>query len=110
MTDGPPYGADAPLFDLARYNNVYLKATPLNFAPPQWGKATPESFFGKLVETFGASRIAFGSNFPATAGTLAEILGKAQGSRSRSFLPATASGFSARPRRRFILRSRTKGS
>lgn len=80
LTDGPPYSADAAFFDLARYKNVYLKATPLNFAPPQWGKATPETFFGKLVETFGASRIAFGSNFPATAGTLKEILGKAKAS------------------------------
>jgi L-fuconolactonase len=80
LTDGPPYSADAAFFDLARYQNIYLKATPLNFAPPQWGKATPETFFGKLVETFGASRIAFGSNFPATEGTLAEILGKAKAS------------------------------
>ena len=45
----------------------------------------PRAFFGKLVETFGASRIAFGSNFPATAGTLAEILGKAKA--SFAFLP-----------------------
>jgi predicted TIM-barrel fold metal-dependent hydrolase len=80
VTDGPPYVADAALFDLARYENLYLKATPLNFAPPQWGKATPETFFGKLVESFGVSRIAFGSNFPATEGTLAEILGKARAS------------------------------
>ena len=30
------------------------------------------------IEAFGANRIAWGSNFPATADTLAGILGKAQ--------------------------------
>jgi predicted TIM-barrel fold metal-dependent hydrolase len=28
------------------------------------GKASSETFFGKLIETFGANRIAWGSNFP----------------------------------------------
>ena len=41
-----------------------LKITPLNVTPKSWGKATPETFFGKIVDTFGASRIAWGSNFP----------------------------------------------
>ena len=78
LTDGPPYAADQAFFDLARYPNVYLKVTPLNVSPPEWGKASPETFFAKLAQTFGASRIAWGSNFPATAGTLTEILGKAR--------------------------------
>ena len=103
LTDGPPYRRGRAFFDLARYRNVYLKATPINSSRRRWGKATPETFFGKLIETFGASRIALGSNFPATAGTLADILGKAKA--SFAFLaPATANGFSARPRRRFIRR------
>ena len=58
--------------------NVFLKVTPLNFAPPDWGKATPESFLGKLLVTFGAARLAFGSNFPATEGALVAILAKAR--------------------------------
>ncbi len=78
LTDGPPYRADTDFFELARNDNVFLKVTPVNFSPPDWGKATPETFFGKLIETFGASRIAWGSNFPATAGTLSEILAKAR--------------------------------
>ncbi|HEY2135604.1 MAG TPA: amidohydrolase family protein [Xanthobacteraceae bacterium] len=80
FVDGPPYGADAAFFDLARYSQVYLKLTPLNVTPAEWGKATPETFFGKLIQTFGANRIAWGSNFPATDDTLAGILGKAQSS------------------------------
>jgi len=78
LVDGPPYETDQALFDLARYPNVFLKITPLNFAPPEWGKATPESFFRKLVDSFGAERIAWGSNFPATNGSLMEILWKAR--------------------------------
>src|SRR5947208_14491390 len=44
VTDGPPYRADQALFDLARYPNVHLKATPVNVSPPVWGKATTDSF------------------------------------------------------------------
>jgi L-fuconolactonase len=78
LVDGPPFAADADLFALAAYPNVFLKVTPLNVTPENWGNANPESFFGALIEAFGAARIAWGSNFPATAGTLTEILGKAQ--------------------------------
>jgi L-fuconolactonase len=78
LIDGEPYAVDQPLFDLARYPNVFLKITPLIFAPPDWGKASAESFFGRLVETFGAKRMAWGSNFPATEGSLSEILWKAR--------------------------------
>ena len=46
--------------------------------PKTWGKGTPETFFGKMIDTFGASRIAWGSNFPNSVGTLREILGVAK--------------------------------
>ena len=78
LVDGPPFAADQEFFALARYPNVYLKLTPLNVSPANWGKATPETFFGALIKAYGANRIAWGSNFPATEGTLKEILGKAQ--------------------------------
>lgn len=82
LVDGPPYAADAGLFELARYPNLYLKVTPVNLAPLNWGKATPESFFGKLVDTFGARRIVWGSNFPATAGPLKDNLATARAALS----------------------------
>ena len=78
LVDGPPFAADGDFFALARYPNVFLKLTPLNVSPKDWGKATPQTFFGALIKAYGANRIAWGSNFPATEGTLAEILGKAQ--------------------------------
>ena len=78
LVDGPPFTADRDFFALARYPNVFLKVTPVNVAPADWGKATPESFFGALIKTYGPERIAWGSNFPATAGPLAKILREAQ--------------------------------
>jgi L-fuconolactonase len=78
LVDGPPYAADQAFFDLARYGQVFLKVTPVNVTPKDWGKATPQTFFAAVIKAFGASRLAWGSNFPATAGPLADILRTAQ--------------------------------
>ena len=42
------------------------------------GKATPESFFKKLVDEFGASRLAWGSNYPSSPGPLSKLLATAR--------------------------------
>jgi L-fuconolactonase len=85
LSDGPPYAAAAPLLGLSQYPSIYLKVTPRIFQDCRDGKATPESFFTKLVGEFGASRIAWGSNYPASEGTLAELLALAR--TSLAFLP-----------------------
>ncbi len=85
MADGPPYAAAAPLFELASYPNVYLKVTHRNFEEARNGKATPETFFSRLVQEFGANRIAWGSNFPAARQPLAELV--ALGRDTLAFLP-----------------------
>ena len=69
-TDGPPYANAAPLFALSDLPNVYMKVTPRSFDLANSGKASPETFFPKLVSVFGANRCAFGSNYPASEGTL----------------------------------------
>jgi L-fuconolactonase len=74
LEDGPPYSAANGLFELARYPNVYLKLTPRSFIESRKGKATPETFFPKLVSTFGSSRLAWGSNYPSSEGSLPELL------------------------------------
>ena len=74
LSDGPPYAAAADVFRLADYKNLYLKLTPRTVAEAQSGKATPATFFPLLVSKFGASRIAWGSNYPASEGTLPELL------------------------------------
>jgi predicted TIM-barrel fold metal-dependent hydrolase len=78
LDDGPPYAAAASLFALARYPSVYLKLTKRNFEQARSGKATPETFFPKLVADFGAQRLAWGSNYPSSEGTLPDILKVAQ--------------------------------
>lgn len=83
--DGPPYkGADS-LWGLAGYPGVYLKVTERNLVGASTGKATPKTFFGRLVSEFGASRIAWGSNYPASEKPLPELLMLAQ--ETLSFLP-----------------------
>jgi predicted TIM-barrel fold metal-dependent hydrolase len=78
MEDGPPYAAAGGLFSLARYGNLYLKLSTHNVREARAGKATPESFFARVVEEFGASRIAWGSNFPASEGSLPDLLAEAR--------------------------------
>ncbi|MBV9969169.1 MAG: amidohydrolase [Xanthobacteraceae bacterium] len=78
LEDGPPYAAAAGLFALAEHPSIYLKVTPRTFSECRAGRATPESFFGKLVGAFGASRIAWGSNYPASEGPLKNLLAVAR--------------------------------
>jgi predicted TIM-barrel fold metal-dependent hydrolase len=85
--DGPPYAAADSLWRLAAYPGVFLKATERNFLGATKGKATPESFFGRVVSEFGASRVAWGSNFPASERSLPELVGLAE--ETLAFLPHT---------------------
>jgi L-fuconolactonase len=74
LESGPPYAAAEALFGLAQYSNIYLKLTSVIIANARKGAATPESFFPRVAREFGASRIAWGSNYPASEGTLKQIL------------------------------------
>ena len=74
LSDGPPYPGASDVFKLADYKNLFLKLTPRTIAEAQTGKATHATFFELLVSKFGASRIAWGSNYPASEGTLPELL------------------------------------
>jgi predicted TIM-barrel fold metal-dependent hydrolase len=78
ITDGVPYANAAPLFALAALPNVYLKVTPRTFDLADKGKATHDTFYPRLVAEFGANRCAFGSNYPASEGTLKQIVDRAK--------------------------------
>jgi L-fuconolactonase len=78
MEEGPPYTGSKYVFDLARYDNVYLKLSTNNIRQSRKGKATPETFFPRLVKEFGASRIAWGSNYPASEGTFTGMVAEAK--------------------------------
>jgi predicted TIM-barrel fold metal-dependent hydrolase len=74
LEEGPPYAAAEDLFRLARYPRLYFKLTAHNVREARQGKATQASFMERVVGAFGASRIAWGSNFPASSGSLGDIL------------------------------------
>lgn len=78
VLDGPPYANAASLFALADLPNIYLKLTPRIFGDVKKEKASAETFFPRVVEAFGAQRLAWGSNFPTSPGTLKEILATAR--------------------------------
>jgi len=78
VADGPPYAKAQSLFDLAPLANVYLKLTPRIFNDVKKEQASADTFFPKVVAAFGAQRLAWGSNYPTSPGTLAEILANAQ--------------------------------
>ncbi|MDR5836339.1 amidohydrolase family protein [Caballeronia sp. LZ034LL] len=78
VLDGPPYAKSAGLFELGDLSNVYMKLTPRIFGDVKKEKASAETFFPRVVEAFGAQRLAWGSNFPTSPGTLSEILATAQ--------------------------------
>ncbi len=78
VLDGPPYANAHSLFDMGDLPNLYMKLTPRIFGDVKKDKASAETFFPRVVEAFGAQRMAWGSNFPTSPGTLAEILATAQ--------------------------------
>jgi L-fuconolactonase len=74
IEDGPPYRLAQDFFDLAKFPNIYLKLTPSGLAAARKGKATLETYVARLVQEFGSNRIAWGSNFPSSPGTLKTIV------------------------------------
>ncbi|MFM0671586.1 amidohydrolase family protein [Paraburkholderia sediminicola] len=74
LSEGPPYANCAALFDFAKYDNVYLKITPRTFDLAQAAPGGADAFFPHLVKVFGADHLAFGSNYPASAGPLKKLI------------------------------------
>lgn len=88
LAGGPPYEAAAPLFSLASHQGVFLKLTNRTIVEAGRGASTPAEFFPRVLDAFGANRIAWGSNFPAAEGALPQLLAEAR--ESLSILPAEA--------------------
>lgn len=77
LGDGPPYRPARGMFALARYPYLTVKYTTHNVRESRVAPATQASFVRALVDAFGAHRISWGSNFPASAGALRELLDEA---------------------------------
>jgi predicted TIM-barrel fold metal-dependent hydrolase len=80
VLDGPPYANARSLFEMAQFDNIYLKLAPRIFGDVKKGQASAETFFPRVVDAFGARRMVWGSNFPTSPGTLSELLATAQAS------------------------------
>jgi predicted TIM-barrel fold metal-dependent hydrolase len=63
---------------LADFPNIYLKFTPSALKSMIKGKADTDTLMPKLVSVFGANRIAWGSNYPASPGTMSDIVAAAR--------------------------------
>jgi predicted TIM-barrel fold metal-dependent hydrolase len=78
LEEGAPYPQAQALFQLARYDQLYFKLTTHNVRESQLGRSTSADFVKTIVSAFGAKRIAWGSNFPASRGSLAELVQEAK--------------------------------
>jgi len=58
--------------------NIYLKYTPPALLRLNSDKADVHAFMSKVVGEFGAGRIGWGSNWPNSPGTMAQILAEAK--------------------------------
>jgi predicted TIM-barrel fold metal-dependent hydrolase len=74
IDDGLPYAAADALFALAKYPQLYLKVTSIVLQRDlSRGSGNFGTFFERVVAEFGAERLLWGSNFPGSPGTLAEL-------------------------------------
>lgn len=83
VSGGPGFAKAGPLFSLAAEPNVYLKYTPVALERLAQANADVHAFMSRLVGEFGAGRIAWGSNWPNSPGTLAEIVRDAKAAIAR---------------------------
>ena len=78
LEGGAPYSEAQELFKLAQYPNLHFKLTTHNVRESLLGQSTQADFAHAVVSAFGADRIAWGSNFPASKGSLAEHVQEAR--------------------------------
>jgi L-fuconolactonase len=68
VDDGPPYEQAGALFELASRPNIRVKFSTYNLHDATRGDSSVRQFFERLIGTFGADRVIWGSNFPASWG------------------------------------------
>ena len=110
LSDGAPYGAAKQLFELAEFAGVHLKLTHRAISAAGQGSSTVEDFLAALLESYGAARLMWGSNFPAAAGPLRELLADATSSLSSLAASDAAEVFGGTVARFYGETSRTPAS
>jgi L-fuconolactonase len=67
LDDGPDFSNEQVIFDLARFRNFYGKFSSWTIAAASKnGNPSRVEFFRRLIDTFGAHRLMWGTNFPAS--------------------------------------------
>lgn len=78
LAGGPPYPQAAQLFALSRFERIFLKISSNTFLRAEKEEGGISGLIDALVGRFGARRIAWGTNFPATKGTMPELVAYAE--------------------------------
>ena len=78
LSGGDPYPEAGDVFALAEFPEIYLKLTSNTFRRAEEHPGGARKLVRRLADIFGAERIAWGSNFPATAGSLPELRARAE--------------------------------
>ncbi len=110
LDDGGPYAKAEPLFALARFPNLFFKYTTHNVRESAAGASTPQAFIRRAVDAFGAHRIAWGSNFPASEGALPALLHAARQAAAELAPAEQAAIFGGTAQRLYPERARVAGA
>jgi predicted TIM-barrel fold metal-dependent hydrolase len=78
LSEGAPYAEADMLFALASKPGVYLKLTDRTIRQAASGRSNHVDFFAHVLSSFGAKRVAWGSNFPSAEGSLKSLLANAK--------------------------------
>lgn len=86
LSGGLPYENAQGVLEMAsRYPTLVVKFTPSVVRDASKGKATPDTFLPLIAKAYGPERIMWGSNYPASHGSLSELIETCEA--ALSFLP-----------------------
>lgn len=74
FTSGPPYSDARAALELAEYEGVNLKVTSRVLTMAAKSEGGTAAALAELVDHFGSGRIAWGSNYPASEGSLPDLV------------------------------------
>lgn len=74
LSEGPPYAAVNPVYELAGFEGVNLKVTSRTLLSARQSKGGSPGALKELADHFGSGRIAWGSNYPANEGSLGSLV------------------------------------
>lgn len=75
FTTGPPYTVAAPVYEMATFPGVHLKITTRTLRTGAQSAGGAQAVLRELISNFGSERMAWGSNWPASEGTLSDLAG-----------------------------------